>query len=82
MPITKLYHNIFIELQKSLESLHEQKKQRSEAVKLAETTAVLIGKKPVMSYVLACISLFHAGETKCSSRLEVEQSAELLTLWK
>jgi len=26
-----------------------------------ETNAVLIGKKPVMNYVLACITLFHAG---------------------
>jgi len=26
-----------------------------------ETNAVLIGKKPVMNYVLACITLFHGG---------------------
>ena len=29
---------------------------------MAESNSVLIGKKPVMNYVLACISLFHAGE--------------------
>ena len=26
-----------------------------------ETNAVLIGKKPIMNYVLACITLFHGG---------------------
>jgi DNA-binding protein len=34
---------------------------RSEAGKVAENNSVLIGKKPVMNYVLACISLFHGG---------------------
>jgi len=29
---------------------------------MAENNSVLIGKKPVINYVLACISLFHAGE--------------------
>jgi DNA-binding protein len=38
-----------------------QKMQRSEAVKLSEDNAVLIGRKPVMNYVLACITLFHGG---------------------
>jgi DNA-binding protein len=28
---------------------------------MAENNAVLIGKKPVMNYVLACLSLFHGG---------------------
>jgi DNA-binding protein len=27
----------------------------------SESNAVLIGKKPVMNYVLACITLFHGG---------------------
>jgi DNA-binding protein len=27
---------------------------------------VLIGKKPVMNYVLACITLFHGGATEIS----------------
>jgi DNA-binding protein len=34
---------------------------RSEAGKVAENNSVFIGKKPVMNYVLACISLFHGG---------------------
>jgi DNA-binding protein len=29
---------------------------------MVENNSVLIGKKPVINYVLACISLFHAGE--------------------
>jgi DNA-binding protein len=28
---------------------------------MAENNTVLIGRKPVMNYVLACISLFHDG---------------------
>ena len=28
---------------------------------MSEKNAVLIGKKPVMNYVLACITLFHGG---------------------
>jgi DNA-binding protein len=28
---------------------------------LSENNAVLIGRKPVMNYVLACITLFHGG---------------------
>jgi DNA-binding protein len=28
---------------------------------VTESNAVLIGKKPVMNYVLACITLFHGG---------------------
>ena len=63
MPNSKLYHNIFIELPKSLESLRTEK-TRSEAVKMAGDNSVLIEKKPVMNYVLACISLFHAGENE------------------
>ncbi|MCJ7614905.1 DNA-binding protein Alba [Candidatus Bathyarchaeota archaeon] len=31
---------------------------------MAEDNSVLIGKKPVMNYVPACISLFHAGENE------------------
>jgi len=33
-------------------------------VKMAGDNSVLIGKKPVMNYVLACISLFPAGENE------------------
>jgi DNA-binding protein len=39
---------------------------RSEAEKVAENNAVLIGKKPVMNYVLACLSLFHGGANEIS----------------
>jgi DNA-binding protein len=28
---------------------------------MSESNSVLIGRKPVMNYVLACITLFHAG---------------------
>jgi len=33
---------------------------------LAENNAVLIGKKPAMNYVLACITLFHSGVKEVS----------------
>jgi DNA-binding protein Alba len=52
-------------LAKSLES-SLKKKLRSEAVEMAENNAVLIGKKPVMNYVLACLSLFHGGAGEVS----------------
>jgi len=39
----------------------EKVKTRSEAVQMSENNAVLIGRKPVMNYVLACITLFHGG---------------------
>ena len=35
-------------------------------MKLVDDNCVLIGRKPVMSYVLACLSLFHAGATQVS----------------
>ncbi|MCW4027316.1 MAG: DNA-binding protein Alba [Candidatus Bathyarchaeota archaeon] len=31
---------------------------------MSELNAVLIGRKPVMNYVLACITLFHGGAKK------------------
>jgi DNA-binding protein len=31
---------------------------------MAEDNSVLIGRKPVMNYVLACISLFHGGASE------------------
>jgi len=34
---------------------------RSEALAMSESNAVLIGRKPVMNYVLACITFFHGG---------------------
>jgi len=33
---------------------------------LSDSNAVLIGKKPVMNYVLACITLFHSGAKEIS----------------
>ena len=33
---------------------------------MSENNAVLIGKKPVMNYVLACITLFHSGAKEVS----------------
>ncbi len=37
---------------------------------MPETNAVLVGNKPVMNYVLACITLFHSGakEVKVKAR--------------
>jgi DNA-binding protein Alba len=33
---------------------------------MSETNAVLIGRKPVMNYVLACITSFHGGAKEVS----------------
>jgi DNA-binding protein len=33
---------------------------------MTDANAVLIGRKPVMNYVLACITLFHAGAKEVS----------------
>ena len=33
---------------------------------MAESNSVLIGRKPVMNYVLACITLFHSGAKEVS----------------
>jgi len=33
---------------------------------MSENNAVLIGKKPVMNYVLACITFFHGGAKEVS----------------
>ena len=33
---------------------------------MSESNAVLIGNKPVMNYVLACITLFHGGAKEVS----------------
>lgn len=33
---------------------------------MAENNAVLVGTKPVMNYVLACITLFHSGAKEIS----------------
>jgi DNA-binding protein Alba len=39
----------------------EKWKQGVRRSKMSESNSVLIGKKPVMNYVLACITLFHGG---------------------
>lgn len=33
---------------------------------MTETNAVLIGQKPIMNYVLACITFFHGGAKEVS----------------
>ena len=33
---------------------------------MTEASAVLIGKKPIMNYVLACITFFHGGAKEVS----------------
>ena len=33
---------------------------------MTDTNAVLIGKKPIMNYVLACITTFHGGAKEVS----------------
>lgn len=33
---------------------------------MSESSSVLIGRKPVMNYVLACITLFHGGAKEVS----------------
>lgn len=33
---------------------------------MSDSNAVLIGKKPIMNYVLACITLFHSGAKEIS----------------
>jgi DNA-binding protein len=39
---------------------------RSEASTMSEDNSVLIGRKPVMNYVLACITFFHGGAKEVS----------------
>ena len=49
------------------------KYNRSEAVDLSESSSVLIGRKPVMNYVLACITLFHGGAKEVSVKARGER---------
>ena len=55
-----VHHKIFIR-DLSADSLKITEKIRSVAVNLSENNSVLIGRKPIMNYVLACITLFHGG---------------------
>jgi len=43
--------------------MHKSKERGGE---MSESNAVLIGRKPVMNYVLACITLFHGGAEEVS----------------
>lgn len=38
----------------------------NEVSRVPESNAVLVGKKPIMNYVLACITLFHSGVREIS----------------
>ena len=38
----------------------------SEVLTMPESNVVLIGRKPVMNYVLACITFFHGGAKEVS----------------
>lgn len=38
-----------------------KRKISTEALQMSENNSVLIGRKPIMNYVLACITLFHGG---------------------
>ena len=42
------------------------KKDREKSVTMSESNSVLIGRKPVMNYVLACITFFHGGAKEVS----------------
>jgi DNA-binding protein len=39
-----------------------EKKEKTKEVKNMEGNVVLIGKKPVMNYVVACLTFFNSGE--------------------
>jgi len=39
-----------------------EKKEKTEEVKKMEGNIVLIGRKPVMNYVVACLTFFNSGE--------------------
>jgi DNA-binding protein len=52
---------MYLFLDKNWLSHYRKMKARSEADKMSESNSVLIGNKPVMNYVLACITLFHGG---------------------
>jgi DNA-binding protein len=54
------YHNVFISAAKSIPSFNKCKTEERGG-EMSESNSVLIGRKPVMNYVLACITLFHGG---------------------
>jgi len=57
----RVYTAMYLFAEKNGYEAIEKAKTRSEAVQMAESNSVLIGRKPVMNYVLACITLFHGG---------------------
>ena len=42
----------------------KEKKEKREAPKKAAENVVLVGTKPVMNYMVACLTFFNAGETE------------------
>jgi DNA-binding protein len=54
-----VHHNLFIVRKITLS--HTVKKETREKRNMPESNAVLVGNKPTMNYVLACITLFHSG---------------------
>jgi len=57
----------------------EEKKTAKEKATKAENV-VLIGRKPVMNYVVACITFFNAGEKQVVVKARGRRSAERLIL--
>jgi len=63
----------------------KQKKQTAEKpakaarITQADENIILIGKKPVMNYVVACLTFFNSGAKKLLLRLEGGQSVEQST---
>ena len=64
----KLTYNttIYLLVEKKLMQPVTLTETRSKTQTMAENNAVLIGRKPSMNYVLACITLFHSGTKEVS----------------
>ena len=58
-----MHHNLFIRGQKNYRS---PRLKGVDTPAMTQSNSVLIGKKPVMNYVLACITLFHGGAKEVS----------------
>jgi|WetSurMetagenome_2_1015567.scaffolds.fasta_scaffold328921_2 archaea-specific DNA-binding protein len=61
-----IYHNIFILNKIFSEPLKSKLGVKRSVTESIESGAVLIGKKPIMNYVLACITFFHGGAKEVS----------------
>jgi len=57
---------IYLSMDKKGYEAIQKVETRSEATRMSESNSVLIGRKPVMNYVLACITLFHGGAKEVS----------------